>query len=45
MSEQHSPTEHQDDNHIIAERREKLAKWRASGAAYPNDFRRENTAG
>jgi lysyl-tRNA synthetase class 2 len=35
----------QDENHIIAERRAKLAKWRESGAAYPNDFRRENTAG
>jgi len=34
----------QDDNHIIAERREKLAQWRASGRAYPNDFRRENLA-
>ena len=37
--------QHQDENHIIAERRAKLAKWRESGAAYPNDFRRENTAG
>jgi len=34
----------QDENHIIAERREKLAQWRASGKAYPNDFRRENLA-
>ncbi len=34
----------QDDNHIIAERREKLKAWRATGRAYPNDFRRENTA-
>ncbi|MDP1607198.1 MAG: amino acid--tRNA ligase-related protein, partial [Rhodocyclaceae bacterium] len=34
-----------DENHIIAERREKLANWRASGNAYPNDFRRENLAG
>lgn len=34
----------QDENHIIAERRAKLAKWRESGKAYPNDFRRENTA-
>lgn len=33
-----------DENHIIAERREKLAAWRALGAAYPNDFRRENFA-
>ena len=35
----------QDDNHIIAERRAKLAQWRASGKAYANDFRRENLAG
>ena len=34
-----------DDNHIIAERRAKLAEWRATGKAYPNDFSRENTAG
>ncbi|MDR1855003.1 MAG: lysine--tRNA ligase [Azoarcus sp.] len=34
-----------DENHIIAERREKLAQWRASGNAFPNDFTRENTAG
>ena len=35
----------QDENHLIAERRQKLAEWRASGKAYPNDFSRENTAG
>jgi hypothetical protein len=34
-----------DENHIIAERRAKLAEWRQSGKAYPNDFARENTAG
>ena len=34
-----------DENHIIAERREKLAQWRAAGRAFPNDFARENTAG
>jgi len=33
-----------DENHIIAERREKLKAWRDSGKAYPNDFRRENLA-
>jgi len=33
-----------DENHIIAERREKLKAWRESGKAYPNDFRRENLA-
>ena len=35
----------QDENHIIAERRAKLAEWRATGKAYPNNFLRENTAG
>ncbi|MDR2690619.1 MAG: lysine--tRNA ligase [Azoarcus sp.] len=35
----------QNENHIIAERREKLAQWRQDGHAYPNDFARENTAG
>ena len=34
----------QDENQIIAERREKLARLRAEGIAFPNDFRRENTA-
>ena len=34
-----------DENHIIAERRAKLAEWKATGKAYPNDFSRENTAG
>ncbi|HEY6898410.1 MAG TPA: lysine--tRNA ligase [Rhodocyclaceae bacterium] len=34
-----------DENHIIAERREKLKTWRESGKAYPNDFARENLAG
>ena len=48
MSEQTSPLINetvQDENHIIAERRAKLAEWRATGKAYPNDFSRENTAG
>ena len=27
-----------DENHIIAERREKLAKLREGGVAFPNDF-------
>ena len=35
----------QDENQIMAERREKLAKLRAGGVAFPNDFLRENTAG
>ncbi|PLC53519.1 lysine--tRNA ligase [Pollutimonas nitritireducens] len=33
-----------DENHLIAERRGKLAKLRATGVAYPNDFRPDNTA-
>jgi lysyl-tRNA synthetase, class II len=33
-----------DDNHLIAERRAKLAKLRASGSAYPNGFRRDALA-
>ena len=33
-----------DENHLIAERRAKLAEWRTDGGAFPNDFRRENTA-
>ncbi len=48
MSEQNSAPSNateQDENHIIAERRAKLAEWRATGKAYPNDFLRENTAG
>ncbi|MBL8399100.1 MAG: lysine--tRNA ligase [Candidatus Accumulibacter sp.] len=34
-----------DENRLIAERRGKLTEWRQSGAAYPNDFSRENTVG
>jgi antitoxin (DNA-binding transcriptional repressor) of toxin-antitoxin stability system len=34
-----------DENRLIAERREKLAAWRATGKAFPNDFSRENLAG
>jgi len=33
-----------DDNDIIRVRREKLAQWRNSGQAYPNDFRRDALA-
>ncbi|HXS51325.1 MAG TPA: amino acid--tRNA ligase-related protein, partial [Usitatibacter sp.] len=35
----------QDENQIMAERRAKLARLRAEGHAYPNDFRREDLAG
>ncbi|HNQ03697.1 MAG TPA: lysine--tRNA ligase [Thiobacillaceae bacterium] len=34
----------QDENQIIAERREKLAALRQTGVAFPNDFRREHYA-
>ena len=34
-----------DDNEQIAQRRAKLAAWRATGSAYPNDFRRNVMAG
>jgi len=38
-------TEQQDENKLIAERRRKLAEWRETGAAFPNDFRRDALAG
>jgi lysyl-tRNA synthetase class 2 len=34
-----------DENHLIAERRAKLAALRADGIAFPNDFRRGDYAG
>src|SRR5271168_2469004 len=34
----------QDENHLIAERRAKLAKLRETGDAYPNGFRRDALA-
>jgi lysyl-tRNA synthetase class 2 len=41
---EHAPPAAPDENQLIAERRAKLAAWRASGKAFPNDFQRENTA-
>jgi lysyl-tRNA synthetase, class II len=35
----------EDENHLIAERRAKLAKLREQGVAFPNDFRRNALAG
>ena len=35
----------EDENHIIAERRAKLLKWREEGHAYPNDFVRKDLFG
>ena len=43
MSNAEQPVQ-QDENQLIAERRAKLAEWRKSGRAFPNDFQRENTA-
>ncbi len=40
-----SDTQPQDDNKLIAERREKLKKLREQGNAFPNDFRRNVVAG
>src|ERR1700689_2546815 len=34
----------EDDNHLIAERRAKLARLRERGVAFPNDFRRDALA-
>ena len=38
-------SEEQDEHRLIAERRRKLAEWRETGAAFPNDFQREHLAG
>ena len=43
MSE-HLNTPLQDENHVIAERREKLKAIRAAGVAFPNDFKPEHIA-
>jgi len=40
-----TPVPHVDENHLIAERRAKLAALRANGIAFPNDFRRNDYAG
>ena len=40
-----APAAHADENHLIAERRAKLAALRAQGVAFPNDFRRADYAG
>ena len=39
-----TPENVQTENHLVAERREKLKAWRATGKAFPNDFSRENLA-
>ncbi len=45
MSEQEKPEPQQDENAIIALRREKLARLRENGLPFPNDFRRNVVAG
>ena len=40
-----APDTHVDENHLIAERRSKLAALRTHGNAFPNDFRRVDHAG
>ncbi len=40
-----SKEEQQDENKLIAQRREKLARLREQGVAFPNDFRRSVVAG
>ncbi|WP_144371974.1 lysine--tRNA ligase [Vogesella urethralis] len=45
MSEQASSLLQQDENHIMAERREKLKAIREAGVAFPNDFKREHLSG
>ncbi len=37
--------DHQDENKLIAQRRDKLAQLRARGTAFPNDYRRDALAG
>jgi lysyl-tRNA synthetase, class II len=37
-------TDQQDENKLVRERREKLAKLRAQGIAFPNDFKRDALA-
>lgn len=42
----HQVNEHQEENHIIAERKQKLAQLQEkNGIAFPNDFRVEHKAG
>src|SRR5690606_15243464 len=45
MTEQTPAPQPADENHLIAERRAKLAALRGQGIAFPNDFRRTDYAG
>ncbi len=42
---EHTDVTPQDENHLIAERRAKLAELRGQGGAFPNDFQRADYAG
>lgn len=44
MNQATPPQAATDENHLIAERRGKLARLRADGAAYPNDFQPDSLA-
>ncbi len=44
MSEETKTLTQEDENKLIAQRREKLAAMREAGTAYPNDFRRDSLA-
>jgi lysyl-tRNA synthetase class 2 len=44
MSEHETQHEHHDENKLITQRREKLAKLREQGVAFPNDVVREHKA-
>ncbi len=45
MSEHESSQPQHDENHIMAERRDKLKALREAGVAFPNDFKREDFSG
>ena len=44
MNDETTTTSTEDENKLIAQRREKLTALRALGSAYPNDFRRDSLA-
>jgi len=44
MSEQNTAPEHHDENHVITERRAKLAAIRSQRNAFPNTFKRDTLA-
>jgi lysyl-tRNA synthetase class 2 len=44
MTQENQSSNSQDENHLIVERRSKLAALREHGNAFPNDYRRDNFA-